>query len=365
MQHPSLQNHEFPVAEASQGNRLTFQRDPYGNVISEPPSNPAASLLTLPPELRIKILQYTDLIAPSREVTWGKKDGAYTAVFLKYDELSACWLDHSGFWLPTNGCFCRRRHAAFSKVCKCWAPPGPALFLICRTLYEDAQFVFFSGNRFIVHDYQPCPPWVLPVFDQHPMAYEGRVPAYPYPNERLAVSEFLRDIVPTPSLAHLRFLELVFPPYLPRTWPGTQQPAMQDWRETIEWLGEQKINLPGLTVRLIVADAYGNAPVSYYRAMAEEEGDALMTAYENLFQPLVRLGNDGLAGFYASFPYPWALTMESQRRNVNDRGRIYREEKSLKQRAERYVMGDRYDSVYADGKEEPRPSDWDEIYYSY
>ncbi len=188
---------------------------------SSKPSN-ATTLTTLPRELRIRILEHTDLVTPRREVTWSRQEDHGYVVFNRgYDgdstpdechsaQFFKCWLGKSYVGgPPTNGCFCRRRHAAFSLTCKCWAPPGPALFLVCRALCEDARFVFFSSNRFIVHDFKTSPPWGLPLLDECPE--EEPVPTCPYPNARLAASQFLREVVPARSLAHLRFLELVFP----------------------------------------------------------------------------------------------------------------------------------------------------------
>ena len=43
---------------------------------------------------------------------------------------------------------------------------------------------------------------------------------------------------------------------------------------------------------------------------------------------------------------------------------MWGEKKALKDRLERYVMGDRYGSLYADGKAEPVPSDWDPVYFT-
>jgi hypothetical protein len=40
------------------------------------------------------------------------------------------------------------------------------------------------------------------------------------------------------------------------------------------------------------------------------------------------------------------------------------DKRDLKERLERYVMGARYESQYADGREEPGPSDWDELYFA-
>ena len=87
---------------------------------------------------------------------------------------------------------------------------------------------------------------------------------------------------------------------------------MQDWWTTVDWL-RGKINPPGLTLRLAVADTGPGAPPSYYGTITVHEGDAIMKAYMDLLQPLVPLANDdGLARFYAHLAYPWELTAETK-----------------------------------------------------
>jgi hypothetical protein len=120
-----------------------------------------STLMSLPRELRLRILEYTDLITPNREVTWSRHDGGYYVSAIGWDPSSSPSFQHMsqffGCWHGKIGCFCRRRHAAFSLQCKCWAPPEP-LFLVCRTLYQDSQLVFFSGNRIIVRDFRSDAP---------------------------------------------------------------------------------------------------------------------------------------------------------------------------------------------------------------
>lgn len=201
----------------------------------------SSALTNLPPELRIRILEYTDLITPWKEVTWSRQDRGYQVVRALCASsrqglcppqnhngcrLSSCdpHLDLDRGFVPSSSyCFCRRRHAAFSFACNCWAPPTN-LFLICRALYRDAQFVFFSCNRFIVHDFHARQPWDLPAVQLEPGTPDTASTSSRkyYPFERLAVAEFLRDIVPTQCLANLRFLELVFPPYVPHGWPHSE-----------------------------------------------------------------------------------------------------------------------------------------------
>ena len=327
--------------------------------LKPPPSAAATTLASLPRELRVRILEHTDLVTPRRQVTWSRQDRAYVVrrfqrnkdSDLTPDELHSqqffdCWLRTS------DGCFCGRRHAAFSLACQCWAPPGPTLFLVCRTLSAEAQYVFFSRNRFIIHDYKAHPAWAVPSSPgQQPLPVSGE--------QRFAVSEFLREVVPASALAHIRFLELVFPPYLPQTWPGIE--AVRDWWAVVERL-QDKVNLSGLTLRIIVMNTSNGAPPAPWITTAE--GGALMAAYMNLLQPLQWLAELGLAEFYAHFPYPWETALGSRAREAYNPRWVWGEKKALKDRLERYVMGDRYGSLYADGKAEPVPSDWDPVYFT-
>jgi len=354
------------------------------------PSN-TTTLASLPREVRIRILEYTDLVTPRKQVIWSRQDRGY--MIFTYEcidngtpednhaaQFFRCW--HGTSLIggpPTTGCYCRSHHAAYSLNCRCWAPPRP-LFLICRTLYDDAQFVFFSSNRFIIHDFKISPPWALPLHKERPrdrsdwFEEPGQdVLTYPYPNARLAVSHFVREVVPASSLAHLRFLELVFPPYQPASWPDTQHPAMQDWRATVDWL-RGKINASALTVRVVVVKAPFISSNAYRATITTQEGDRMMQAWMDLLQPLRRLGENGGSGlgrFYARFPYPWERTEESRLRQLESRGLLEMmwlpiEEGLVKERAERYVLGSRYEKPFADGaREEPAPSDWNEMFDDY
>lgn len=336
--------------------------------ITTPASRPSLSttLVTLPRELRLRILEYTDLITPIREVTWSRQDGGYVVTTTRPNSDSPSNLRHSAqffqCWLGNNmGCFCRRRHAAFSLRCECWLPPGP-LFLVCRTLYRDSQLVFFSGNRFIVHDFRSHAPWRLPFLDDAVRAGED-TPSYSYPFERLAISHFLREVAVS-SLAHLRFLEVVFPPYLPASWPQAEHSAMQDWWATVGWLRD-KINAPGLTLRIVVAETSMSTPDCYRPMITFEEGKLIMRACEDLLHPLTQLVDCGLARFYSDLVYPWELADETEVYGLASWDVVRDRRKKLNESAERRVMGDRYESLYADNKEEPEPSLWWYWYYSF
>ncbi|KAK4102962.1 hypothetical protein N658DRAFT_515047 [Parathielavia hyrcaniae] len=319
--------------------------------LTAPYSKPSSTLTTLtmlPRELRLRILEYTDLITPRREVSWGRLRGAYMAAHATCYESDAedeahpdihhgcqfsdCWFNNSDE--PWVGCFCRRRHAASSSTCKCWPPPGPDLFLICRTLYHDAQLVFFSGNRFVVHDALDDGPETVPIPLSEPHRPSGcGLSESGYLYERLGASIFLREVVPTHCLAYLRFLELVFPPYPRHLWPKATHPAARDWQATVDWL-RGKINAPGLTMRLATA-----RPGDDWNHDTEEplrhDGIARLARAED--------DDGGLAGFYVRLTYPWGWTQASIKAQRQLIGHEWLEdmEEEISKCAERDVLGER------------------------
>ncbi|KAL1851735.1 hypothetical protein Daus18300_012420 [Diaporthe australafricana] len=319
-------------------------------------------LLDLPRELRFRILEYTDLITPWKEVTWDGNSAKYSASRCGCDNLdhigrtcppsvhhgcqfSCCWLIYPE---PSIGCFCRLRHSASSTTCRCWAAPT-ALLLVCRTIYHDSQVVFFSGNRFVVHDFWAQAPWRHP-----PLSPHGG-----YPTQRFAISRFLGDVVPESCLGLLRFVEVVFPPYRYDSWPRDGDPAMKDWISCIGYI-KHKVNAPALTVRLYMADTSDWGPQEDRRDMSKVNGHEVLKAYTRILGPLAELGSVGLARFYAHFVWPWTWTEEVQDRVRKQEGGprwLADKEAVLKERAERWVMAERYGTLYEDG-EEPSESLW-------
>ncbi|KAK4097660.1 hypothetical protein N658DRAFT_569172 [Parathielavia hyrcaniae] len=205
--------------------------------------------------------------------------------------------------------FCRRRPSAFTSTCRCWAP-STDLFLICRVLCRDAQFVFFSRNRFIVHDFRALMPWDLP--NVHTTRY--------YPYERLFASEFLRDIIPVHCLADLRFLELVFPPYVPHGWPNSERAAISDWCDTVDWIRD-KINAPALTLSLAMVDFHRHDVPNLRRDLTRDHGNQIIKGYSSILRclrPLARDSDDGLAGIYIQPAYHFRWAPDAIRRMQRD-----------------------------------------------
>ncbi|KAG7294033.1 hypothetical protein NEMBOFW57_004095 [Staphylotrichum longicolle] len=98
-------------------------------------------LLALPQELRLQILEYTDLITPVKEVMWATSHGIMRIYRLFVSGVAQA--KHRLFLFPSA----RGRLIDVQVL-----GPTDALFLICRALNEDANRLFFSGNRFVVID---------------------------------------------------------------------------------------------------------------------------------------------------------------------------------------------------------------------
>ena len=286
------------------------------------PSDPSESpfrFLDLPQELRRQILEYTDLITPLCEVEWNPGDG----FCIRYSTWGCrgSWdcpphLHHScqfrNCWqYSQSGCFCRSLYAAFSFQCHCWSPPT-ALFLVCKSLLKDAQAIFFMRNRFVITPSAECTP------------------------TRLEVSTFLTDVVPCFALCHLRFLEVVLPPF-DEDHLRLHEPAYQEWLRMIEYVRGQ-LCLSSLTLRVFIA--YGGFPCR--AGPSKERAMTILETYARILGPMLRLS--GLYRFFVHLALPFALNqLERRRRHANP---VSLEQRigTLEQRYERLVMGGQYDS---------------------
>lgn len=305
-------------------------------------------LVSLPPELRLQILEYTDLVTPYKEIAWHRQRRLFLASHMRCQDLKcvreACLVRHGYQFVDcwgagsTPGCFCRVNHSAFSSKCKCWAPPR-ALFLVCRVLYKEAQVVLFSQNRFIIYDYN-CKP--------SEQVTAGPWPTGPYPFSRFAASVFLDEIVPRDCLRQLRFLKLVYPVYGPETWPKERHAALSDWRETINW-AKGRLNLPALTISLLMV--FPNNRLDW-RPASKSEGKAILAGYDRLLGPLVQLGGEGgLYGFHSDLCWP-RRPMGQGRLNtiLSEKKWVFKNQRKWNEHAERMVLGDeRYKRQYLPG----------------
>ena len=301
--------------------------------------------MDLPTELRCQALEYTDLVTPLCEVEWNPEKGYY----LRYSpwRYGGSWdynsdmhraLRYRNCWLRSNiGCFCSRSHAAFSSKCHCWSPPT-SLFFVCRALLEDAQYIFFTRNRFVITPSAGC---------NHP--------AEKTPN-RLELSAFLTDVVPFNALRFLRFLEVVIPPF-EDDYLRPHEPAYQDWLQTIHRIREQ-LCLPVLTVRVYMADYLPREEEinpSFRAQMTKEQAMTIFKMYARTLWPLSQLR--GLRRLFVHLAWPFTWTRAGRQRCRHDWEFVQTQIKDAGQRMERFVMGDGYDSSSL-GKEELVNSQW-------
>jgi hypothetical protein len=120
----------------------------------------------------------------------------------------------------------------------------------------------------------------------------------------------MRNVVPKHCLAHLRFIELVFPPYAPRHWDSLAHLAVPDWQSTVDWVRD-KINAPALTIRVVMADF---REVSPSRAtLTVPQGNRILHGYERILRPLRCLvRDDALRGVYVQVAFPWRWTDDAR-----------------------------------------------------
>jgi hypothetical protein len=127
------------------------------------------------------------------------------------------------------------------------------------------------------------------------------------------------------------------------------------------------MNGPALTLRLVAANTGGDpAGDSTPDTITVAEGDTIHRGYMALLQPLEQLtkGPNGLARFFADLRYPWQWTHET--RNRPCRGEwVEARKREGDEMAERRVLGDRYDSQYANERKEPSKSLWSHVFYSH
>ncbi|KAK2611426.1 hypothetical protein N8I77_004765 [Diaporthe amygdali] len=81
--------------------------------------------------------------------------------------------------------------------------------------------------------------------------------------------------------------------------------------------------------------------------MTKGQGEEILAAYTRILAPLVPLGSDGLARFYACLMWPWKYTDETMDTCVIKGWEwVEAHERVMKDHAERLVMGDRYHSLF-------------------
>ena len=219
-------------------------------------------------------------------------------------------------------------------------------------MLEDAREVFLKANRFVI----------VPEGGSSLASTRDVVDRTP---ERMPAALFLTQVVSLAALRHLRFLEVVFPPF--RTpWMLVHEPAYRQWQDAIA-IVQNHLTLPALTLRVYFADklAYHDpSSGSPFRdTMTKEQAMEIYKSYMRVLMPLQ--GLKGLSKLFVHVAWPWEWTQRGRWRRTEQRHAVEREVSHVERRLERMVMGMNYESERA-GKRELGKSqwmiDWYEVY---
>ncbi|TKX19746.1 hypothetical protein C1H76_7944 [Elsinoe australis] len=305
--------------------------------------------MDLPRELRLMVLEHTDLVTPLQELNWNKQYHLFWshAFGVPYglreiDEHPAFHLRDCRLEDFYDGSFCSVRHSAHasSPGCECWAPPTP-IFLAGHGLRDDANEVFFKRNRIIISPHRVD------------------LPVQAMPIDSL-LSQFLA-YAPDVALNHLRNLEVVFPPLRMTPALHAQMMNYHGWNSAIRSL-ERKLHSRQLTLSVVVADLEpDDYEMTSRRAIVPDQiHDQVVEVYHALFTPLSCL-KTGLRAFYANVAEPlrWQICSAfDSDEEWDERIMLVEDLKGAKDRdMEALVMGNDYDAVKA-GKDDYELSQW-------
>lgn len=296
-------------------------------------------LMDLPRELRLQILENTDLLIGEGEIEWlpersYRPSSGSNACGQEY----FCFSGNLSDPYLKQGIFCQRYSCSFSQQCHCWTPPV-ALFLSCQALREEALKVFFGGNRFVVIPKEGC-----------------TLPTRSTP-DRLEVSVFLREIVPTQALSYLRFLEIVFPPF-DGDFLAQDTPAFQDWIDLLNFL-KIKLTPSRLTLRVHFAD-YDST--GYHRSlwrvnMTPAKCQDIFRAYYRTLEPLKILKRN-LGCLFVHLASPWSWVTEEMLGMPFNRAYDQALMTAMERKIEQFAMDDDDYCSTARGKEAEKKSNW-------
>ncbi len=167
-----------------------------------------------------------------------------------------------------------------------------ALFLVSKAVLEDAREVFLGANRFVmVPEGGGRRNFTREIVNRSP--------------ERMPAATFLTQVVPRGALRHLRFLEVVLPPF--RTpWMLADEPAYRQWQEAIGIVRDY-LTLPALTLRVYFADKRPyddpSSDSPFRDTMTKAQAMEIYVSYMRILMPLQ--GLKGLSKLFVHVAWPW------------------------------------------------------------
>lgn len=288
--------------------------------------------LDLPTEIRHKILGYTSLVAPLRQVYW-IPEKKFALHIRRRHEL--------GGGLPTCSWnnFCGNNRWVTYPDCSCFMLPVP-YFLVSRAMLQDVQSVFFGSNRFIAG---------VPGFTDYA--------AEPHYSGLAEAISFFAEAVPRECLRLLRDVEIDFSQWNHHCDMEVDGTLLREWEEQISRIAPC-ISRLRLTIHLGGRSSYYSP--SALAATFETRERQLHAIYRQVIAPLRAL-RESLRSFYVVIDDTLPVWMDREYDEAEYDAHLARvcvQEKCL----EAMVMGDDYNSI-ADGKLRRRKSTWDTSRY--
>ncbi|KAI0010803.1 hypothetical protein F4779DRAFT_576168 [Xylariaceae sp. FL0662B] len=305
----------------------------------------------LPAEIRRRILEYSDLVTPYKEVYWSANRGFRIATALTRCRGDDCDAHlHQGCRFlscaPSDsfmtGYICSQRRSGYSSRCHCWGAPR-ALLLASRSLYLDALQVLYSSNRVIVVPSAGLRSCLT--FDNTAM--------------RLDASRFITRHMWPQVLHNLRTIEFVFPAIESAFDPVSGEPYYLDLCFAIDHL-RAHADIPKLTIVVNITSAASMVDGDQervHRQLIELGGNEalVLRAHAQLLDHLTTLRC--MRRFFVHLEWAWHWSFEHPRVGFHRSDSLVTQVNRMESWLEKMVMGDDYDGESA-GKINEQPSIW-------
>jgi hypothetical protein len=275
----------------------------------------------LPIELQLRILTHTDRVAPA-DLDWDPENGYTCHNSEQVPEGEDLYSNSPGpnpYTCPTCTCVLEDcswqserkqldpRSCTLSARCHCWRFPAP-LFLVSRTVNQEARRIFFSLNHFNI------------------LPHGGR-DGLAQPHEMQTMSPFVM-LLPSYAINRLRSLQFVFPYFCGFL---AEPSAATAWHQSIRLLAAHA-DLPKLELTL---DWSVGRRWPYYSEEMDLEAWRIWESYQDDVAPVVELGKAGLKDIWIHLAWPLHEYDTREKRQAR-----LRWERALEAR----VMGDKYDA---------------------